>query len=441
MAVREFLRKQMQAMIFGRTGGNRWPFAALLPRTRIDYASEMGDGTRSDIVMGNVHWLMTNIQEPPIAMSRRAQDGDEQPVERHPLLDLLESPNPAYDGAILLAATELSYIVDGNAYWLLVRSGAGRVVEIWWVPHWMIEPRWPRDGSEFISHYRYTPGSVPINLDPEDVVHFRFGLDPDNQRKGLSRLKTVMRELFTDSEAANWTAALLKNGAAPGVVISPEPGDSEVHPDDLQATKSYVQDRFTGDNRGAPLVLGGATRIAEFGFNPRQMNLKDIRRVPEERGCAAIGVPPIIAGFGAGLEHATYSNYEIAQRVVYRSNLVPTWRSWGRTIRRQLLTHFESDIAPYQVYFDTSEIEALQEDESARVERLLKELAGSGIMLSEYREARGWEVKDNQRVFLRALNIIEVPEDLVGQIPEPEPLPPPVEEPEEEEPTEEPEEE
>ena len=432
MAVREFLRKQLQTMIFGRSGGlSRW-LAGTLPRTNINYAREMGDGTRSDIVMGNVHWLMTNIQEPPAMMSRRVRRGEKQPVEQHPLLDLLETPNPAYDGALLKAATELSYVVDGNAYWILIRSAAGRVVEIWWAPHWMVEPRWPRDGSQFISHYNYKTGVLPIRLSPDDVVHFRFGLDPDNQRKGLSRLKSVMRELFTDAEAANWTAALLRNGAAPGVVISPEPGDTSASDEDLKATKSYVQDRFTGDNRGAPLVLGGATRVVEFGFNPREMNLKDIRRVPEERGCAAIGVPPIIAGFGAGLDRSTFSNYREAERVVYRANLVPTWNSWGRTIRRQLLSQFEPDIAPFDVSFDTSGIEALQEDETAKTERLLKELAGGGITLSEYREERGWDVNENYRVFLRPLNMVEVPESQVGKAPMIDDLPPPEEEPTEE---------
>jgi hypothetical protein len=33
-------------------------------------------------------------------------------------------------------------------------------------------------------------------------VHFRFGLDPDDPRKGYSPLKSVLREVFTDDEAA-----------------------------------------------------------------------------------------------------------------------------------------------------------------------------------------------------------------------------------------------
>ena len=229
MAITDFLKKQLERMVFGRSGqgyirnGYGWAYPGTFgrsPRSAIDYAQELGDGTNSDIVMSCVHWLMTNIQEPPMMLYRLGdREQEEQPVERHPLLDLLDTPNPYYDGQLLLSATELSYVVDGNAYWALVRSGAGRVVEIWWVPHWLIEPRWPEDGEQFISHYDYKPGQTNLRLEPEDVIHFRFGLDPSNQRKGLSRLKTVMRELFSDAEAANYTAALLRNGAVPGLTI------------------------------------------------------------------------------------------------------------------------------------------------------------------------------------------------------------------------------
>ena len=429
MAIREFLTKQLSQMLFGRTTF-RFPFPGYAPRSKINYARELGDGTSSDIVMSNVHWLMTTVNEPPVMLYRRNAERAYQPVDTHPVLDLLESPNPHYDAGILLSATELSYIVDGNAYWVIIRSAAGRPVELWWAPHWMIEPRWALDGSDYISYYQYRTGAEPIRLDPEDVVHFRFGLDPDNQRKGLSRLKAVMRELFTDAEAANWTAALLRNGGVPGVVISPDPqSEGPVSPDDLKATQDYVNDRYTGDNRGSPLVIGGATKVQMFGYNPQQMNLKDMRRLPEERGCAAIGMPPIISGFGAGLDRATYANYQEAERVVYRANLSPTWRSWGMTIRRQLLNQFEPDIGPYMVGFDTSEISALQEDKTVFVTRMLSELNGGGITLAEYREATGWPVEDNFKVFIRPLNVVEIPVDMVGKLPDPDELQPGAEEP------------
>src|SRR3546814_14292914 len=78
--------------------------------------------------------------------------------------------------------------LDGNAYWMIVRNGLGRPAELWYIPHWLIEPKWPANGSVFISHYVYSPGggAASMEIDPAAVIHFRHGLHPHNPRKGLS---------------------------------------------------------------------------------------------------------------------------------------------------------------------------------------------------------------------------------------------------------------
>ena len=101
----------------------------------------------------------------------------------------------------MLMALIVDYVTAGNAYWLKIRSRTGRVVQLWWAPQSLIEPRWPTDGSRFISHYDYRAGAMPVRISPEDIIHFRFGLDPANPRKGLSPLASVLREIFTDDEA------------------------------------------------------------------------------------------------------------------------------------------------------------------------------------------------------------------------------------------------
>ncbi len=52
----------------------------------------------------------------------------------------------------------------------------------------MMEPKAPVDGGTFISHYEYRPGGgiEPMILDPEDVVHFRNGINPYNMREAFA---------------------------------------------------------------------------------------------------------------------------------------------------------------------------------------------------------------------------------------------------------------
>jgi hypothetical protein len=141
---------------------------------------------------------------------------------------------------------------------------------------------------------------------PEDVIHFRFGVDPDNIRLGLSPLASVLREVFTDDEGANFTSTLLRNMGVPGLLVAPSSDDAQPSDEDVKATKSYLSAMFTGDRRGEPLVMSAPTKIEQFGFSPEQLNLRELRRIPEERVSACLGVPAIVAGLGAGLDRSTY---------------------------------------------------------------------------------------------------------------------------------------
>ena len=361
--------KQISQMLFGRTASGRSPL--FLPRTAIDYEREVGDGTKSDIVMAGVHWLMGAFPEAPVTLNRLTSDGSPEPVLIHDFLALLKRPNPYYSGEQLWMGIEMSYTVDGNAYALIVRNNAGRPAQLWWVPHWMMEPEWDREGNEFLTHYVYSPpGHRPIRIEPEEVLHFRFGFDPNNPRKGLSPLRTVMRELFTDAEAANWTASLLRNGAVPSIMVMPKENANIIQDDDnLRATKAHLSASFRGDRRGEPMAIGAPVDIEQFGYSPEQMDLASLRRIPETRAAAVLRLPPIVMGLLSGLEFATYANFREAERVAYRANLIPTYRNMAGTLHTQLLSRFEPNIDLFEVQFDTSQIEALQENADERAAR------------------------------------------------------------------------
>ena len=288
---------------WGRTARDTF---ALLPRTRINYEKEVGDPTKSDVVMGCILWAMRTFPEAPLSMRTYNADGEEEQVHTHRLLSLIRRPNPAYPSGTLWASTVLSYLADGNAYWLKVRGNANQPIQLWWAPHEFIEPYTTEyaEGTEFISYYRYVaPGLGEFYIQPEDVVHFRLGQDPMDPRKGLSPTKSVMREIFSDAEAANWTAALLRNGAVPGVIVAPDlegTGGRTPPPKDIEDMKARIKENFTGDSRGEPLVLGRGVQLTQFGYSPAEMDLKELRRLPEERGVVTVGHPGDCRGVGGG---------------------------------------------------------------------------------------------------------------------------------------------
>lgn len=405
----KWLTKALTAMRHG--GLAKMPFGlGLLARTRFDYRREVGDCLDSSVVTAPVQWVARALPEATLAMGRKDKAGNIEPIPSHKLLDLIQTPNPYYGDIALLMGTIFSFLISGNAYWVIVRNSYGQPVELWYVPHWMIEPAWTQDGGTFITNYLYKPGGgvEPMTLDFDDVVHFRHGIDPRNIRMGISPLDGVIREIFIDLESSNFVASLLRNMGVPSVVISPK-GGAMAAPDDIEATKAWFSQAFGGDNRGRPLVMGAPTDVTPYGFNPQQMNMSEGRDVAEERVCACLGIPAAVVGFGAGLQQTQVgATMEELRKLAWSNGVSSFARMLADEIQRSLVPQF-GDATGVTVWFDTTDVTAMQEDEDKRVKRLLSELAGGAITVAEYREARGWVVDKSHNVFLRPLNLVEVP--------------------------------
>lgn len=378
-------------------------------RSAFDYLKDVGDGTGSSTVMAPLLWIARTFPEAPVAMWRD-DGGTEVQVSDHPLLRLLRRPNPFYSGPMLWMATLIDWFVDGNSYWLKIRDKGGRVAELWWCPTSTMEPKGTDD--VFITHYEYRPGNEAINIPVRDVVHFRFGLDGDDPRKGRAALKSVLREVFTDDEAANFTASLLRNMGVPGLMVSPD-SENISTPADALATKAFIQEQFTGDRRGGAIVMTAATKVQQFGFSPEQLLLKELRRIPEERVTAVLGVPAIVAGLGAGLDRSTFSNFSEAREAAYEQTIIPTQKTLGEDIWFQLLPDFElqDDIWLWRVGFDLANVRVLQPDQDKLVARLDVGIRGGWVMRSEGRRTMGWPVTAADDVYMVQLNVAEVPAD------------------------------
>jgi HK97 family phage portal protein len=321
---------------YGGQGGRGWRMFS--PGSQYDYEAQAGDLWRNSAVAACLRVLRTNFPEPELEVARGPKPEDEA-IEGHGLARLIRRPNGYYSRFVLWAATILSLVVDGNAYWLKVRSRAGKVVQLWWVPHWMIEPRYPADGSVYLTHYVYLVNGRQIPLRVEDVVHFRQGIDPRNDRLGLSDLKAAVREICGDNEAAGYAAATLRNSGVPTVVITPaEDGGTfaEGQPDDI---RSQFRERFTGEGRGEPLVTD-SLKVTKIGFSPKELTLGDLPDRFEDRIASLTGVNPMVAGLTSGASHKTFANYGEARRALYEDTIVPTQRCVAEELTDQLLPDF-----------------------------------------------------------------------------------------------------
>jgi HK97 family phage portal protein len=343
-----------------------------------------GTGDGNSAVFACLLALSLGSIEPPLAVWKKdtAHGGEFEPQPDHPMQAFLDNPNPELDMLDLRFLMSWMKHCDGNAYLIKVRSGdatAGLPLSLWPVSPSRMEPKTARGSKNLIDYYEYrNENDEPVAIPTENVIPFTLGRDPRDPRKGLSPLKRLLREISSDAEATAFMDALLNNFGVPGLAVE-VPADVQLNPDQIRSMKDSIAEAYNSGNRGKVGVITGGATMKQFGFNPEQMNLKALHDFPETRIAAVMGVDPLIARLGVGLEQS--SNYASARQV--RENfteltLVPLWKMDEAKWNRKLTPDFTTD-KTIVIKHDLGEVRSMQEDENSKATRLA-ELVKAGII-------------------------------------------------------------
>ncbi len=334
--------------------------------------------------------------EPPLVVKRKTGRGQDI-VDGHPMVQLLERPNPFMGQGEFWAFVVTWMAVGGNCYVWKRRNVAGQAMELWPLHDGLIRPR--LDASNWISGYVADAGdgnkvAVPI----EDIVHLRWAPDPLTPQSGIGPVVAVAREVDTDNEAARYIHALLKNDAVPRTLVTVRNGLTDSA---FKRLKSQFREQYGGSRRGDVMVLEGQEMsIDRLGLNLNELADAALRRVPETRISGAFEVPAILAGLGSGLESATYSNAGQLREYFTETTLIPRWRSVASQFQVQLLPEFGAADG-LVVEFDLSQVRALAGDEDAKWTRWRGAWTDGIATLNETRVALGMEPTKFGDVFLR----------------------------------------
>ena len=341
----------------------------------------------------------------PLRVYKTAADGQEAWLNDHPFQEFADDPHEALTKREVDWWRLVAVHVHGNAYFRKVRAEAGnpRFVQLI-SPTRMVPVTTKEDRARgvFISHYRHEYESAKYeDIPAEEVVHFRLGVDDGDHRLGCSPLQRCIREVCSDDEAMRFTKALLSNMGAVGLVVTLPPNVPMTR-EEAEELRQRIDDKFTQDGRGRTTVLTNGATMAQTGFNPQQLNLKDAHRIPEERIAAVLGVHPMVAGLGAGLDRSTFSNFEEARDALYEQTIVPLYEADAETWQKHLLRpDFDTDKA-VSVRYDVSDVRALQEDENEKYARLSLAVEKKWITRNEARSEvgfppiEGWDEEDTQ---------------------------------------------
>ncbi len=368
-----------------------------LPGSRQDWGQKAGDAWKNSAASIGIDWIARSTPEAVLTVAREVDDKTDYD-RTHPLAQLVRRPNAYYGGRKLIQATVLSLLSDGNAYWRKVRDDRGLSVrELWYIPHWMMEPIADPDGRVPILRYDYNPGggAGTEKVDPADVVHFRYGLDPENTRKGLGPLKAQLRALGADNEVNTYTEVVLENLGILAYVVSPTDPTTDI--DDPAEVRKQLEERTMGDRRGGFAVLTAGMKIDQLGFSPEQLALDKMASLPASRILGALHIDPMTVGLTA--EHSTFNNLGEAKRAAWENAVLPLMADMCDDLDIQLLRDFGP--APDQFcVFDTRGVLALQPDLDALHTRARENYQKGIWKRSESREATGRPFDADDEVYL-----------------------------------------
>ncbi len=389
------MRRAVAGFIHQGTGNKGWEF---LPGTKYDYAKDVIPMLNSAVAAA-VFWVARNFPEAPLAVWNEDENGELSVDTGNPITQLIRRPNPHYPGSLLWFSTMLEFMVSGNAYWVKERDAAGTIKHLWWVPKALITPiSHPNASNEFLLGYEYVPSGEPMLLLPEDVVHIKYGLDPGDQRLGLGPLGSVIREMATDDQAANFTATLMRNSAVPGMMMTPEKGvtfDQQTRDE----AKSRWNQSFGGDRQGGLMVASGAMKVTPVGIDPDKLDLGRIRQLPEERICAVLGIQPAVLGLGTGLENTKVgATMKEMREQAWENLLIPLGTMIAEQIDDQLLDDFNSEQV---AAFDLRKVRTLQDDETQKSDRVIAQVKAGIIKVSQAQAQLGYPVDETQDGYLR----------------------------------------
>jgi len=363
-----------------------------LPGSNKDWSRVAGDLGLNGVVASAIDWYVRNYPQATPRYYRPVDSQQAEPVEDHPVLQLMAQPDPMIMGSLFWGWCIQDYKLFGNTYLRKIRSSTrGTVTALQFLPQDMVRP--VGNGTNPLTHYVYTTDGRSFDIPVSDMIHIRYGRDPSDIRLGRAPLAAVLREIATDNTASTTAYGLLANGAMPSLIVGPDAKETTVDMsmDDARQVKRQLHEDLTGDGSGGIVVMTGAYKMDRVSLTPSELALDSVRRVPEERICSALGINPMVLGLGSGLERSTYSNYERAQQAAWEDGMVPLLRTLADAITADLLPEYPETQQGDFVMYDLETVRALADDMQAEADRAEKLYKAGIIDRAEAKRIAGLE--------------------------------------------------
>ena len=360
------------------------------------YAHNRRDGYKSYAKEGYlenaiVYRCVNEIANGAATIPMKVFNGDTE-LENHPLISLLQRPNPTQAGIEYFQSLYSYLLLSGNSYALA--SAVNQVpTELYLLRPDRIEIE-PSDTSIPKSYKYKLNGQVAARYEADpvtgqsEVKHFKT-FNPLDDYLGCSPLMAAAVDLDQHNMIAKHNIGLLVNGARPSGAIVFKPKDdmgntAMLSDGQREQISRDLEQRFVGTkNAGRPVLLEGDFDWKEMAMSPKDMDFLQNKNMAAKDIALCFGVPSQLIGIP---DSQTYANVQEARLALYEETIIPLARRIMSDMNEWLSPSFGEEI---NIQYDFENVPAMTERRRRIYENVTAAVREGIISRNEARERLG----------------------------------------------------
>jgi len=281
-------------------------------------------------------------------------------VQKHALVDFKNRPAKALSWPKFIERVFGYYFTSGNCYLRKLVGSFGMRAEIEFLRPDCVRIKTNALG---ISHYEYTYKGRITLIPPEEVLHFKT-FNPEDELYGLSPVEAIARQVDIATLNQAWTISFLENEAMIGGKIKSKQSMTEAQKESI---KEQIRTEHGGVlNMGKWLVLEGDMDAERFPAPMKELDSTPLERLILRKICAVFNIAPELMGDARA---KTFSNVKMARKALYTETVLPVLDQFRDEFNIWIVQDFDPSKSLFLDY-DTSDIEALSEDQKELWERI-----------------------------------------------------------------------
>ena len=247
-------------------------------------------------------------------------------VGTHPLLKLLDRPNPNRGGSQFMEALVGYLLLSGNSYVELVKSSSGKPLELYTLRPDRMQVIPGSRGVPMAYEYTVNGKSKRIRINElngtSPILHIK-NFHPLNDWYGLSPIEAAAHSIDQYNAVGGHNLAMLQNGGRPSgaLVVGTKNNGKNLTAEQRETLRQDLHQLYEGSaNAGRMMVLEGDFEWKEMGLSPKDLDFIDGKKLSGREIAQAYGVPPMLVGIQGD---ATYANYREARFHLWEDTLLP----------------------------------------------------------------------------------------------------------------------